>query len=567
MKNTNIRTILYLLISVLAGVALFYVMYNSGLTAHFSAVLSLVFVALCSFIVMLKFLRPFSKFQILIDKISSGYLKMSIDTSDASTLESIGDSINRAITGFKSLIDISQLLSKETNLDNLLNLIISETTKLMEAERTTLFFYNSELKELWSYIAQELEIKEIRLPLGKGVAGYVARTGKLINIPDAYRDPHFDRSADKVTGFTTKSILCTPMFNHKGEMLGVIQVLNKKEGIFSTYDESLLTALAAQAAIAIENTRLYESQEYMFKNFIKTIAAVVDARDPVTMGHSDRVAKYSSAIGKAMGLSGGQMKMLEYAAILHDVGKVSIPDAILLKPGSFTPEEYEIIKEHAVHTRDILSNIYSSSELREIPVIASSHHEKMDGSGYPYGLKQDEIPSLAKIICVVDIFDALVSYDRPYKRAFPLEKALEIIQNDSAAGKFDRDIVKLFVEKKLYEIERREYVRISAEFTMEFRKVGPQEWKEILPVITQTRDISGGGILFETETEVDVGNYLEVKLHIRRFTVNVIARVVRKELVNGKKRVGIMFINLSNDFKKRLSNYLVDIKEEVSSAK
>jgi HD-GYP domain-containing protein (c-di-GMP phosphodiesterase class II) len=561
MKNLRVKIFFAFVLIGLLGMACFRLAGFAGISTPFSAAISLLIIGGAGLAAAAKFAKPFSRFQVLLDKISSGYLKIPFDIKNAGLMADIGDSIDRVIIGFKSLIDISQLLSKETILDNLLNLIISETTKLMEAERTTLFFYNKENKELWSYIAQELEIKEIRLPLGKGVAGFVAQSGKILNVPDAYRDLRFDRSLDKVTSFTTRSILCAPMFDHKGGILGVIQVLNKTDGPFNSYDESLLTALAAQAAIAIENARLYESQEYLFKSFIRTIAAVVDARDPVTMGHSDRVAKYSIAIGKALGLDPVDLRILEYSAILHDVGKVSIPDAVLLKPGSFTPEEYEVIKEHAMHTRNILSNIYSNSELKDIPLIASSHHEKLDGSGYPYGLKGGEILPLAKIICVADVYDALVAYDRPYKRAMSVEKALEILKSDALNGKFEAGIVDLFVEKKLYELERRSYVKISAEFTMEYRKIRLEEWKEIIPIIVQTRDISAGGLLFESDDKIEIGNYLEVKLHIRRFTVNAIAKVVRKETKDGKNLIELTFVNLSGDFKKRLADYLTNLDE------
>lgn len=504
--------------------------------------------------------RPLSRFQALIDKISSGYLKLRIDTTSPDIMENIASSLDRAITGFAILIDISRALSREIYLDRLLTLIIRETTKLMDAERTTLFLYNKETKELWSYIAQELEIKEIRLPVGKGIAGYVAQTGALLNIKDAYKDDRFDKNLDRTTGFKTRNVLCAPMFDHKDELLGVIQVLNKKNGTFGEYDESLITALSAQAAVAIENTRLYESQEKMFQGFIRTITAVIDARDPVTRGHSERVARYTVALGKKLNMPPEQLKMLEYAAILHDVGKISIPDAVLQKPGAFTPEEYEIVKKHAVYTKDILSNIYSGSDFRDIPRIASSHHEKLDGSGYPAGLRAEDIPLMARIIAITDVYDALVSYDRPYKPAMPQEKALDILKQDAAKGKFDSGLLDAFIEHKLYEIERREHVRISTEFSIEYRVLSPEERKNLIPVLTRTRDISAGGILFLSDTQIPAGAFLEVRMHINNAIVDVIAKTVRQIKADGKYQTGITFINLSEDAKKRLAQYLVRLE-------
>ena len=396
----------------------------------------------------------FGKFQQLINKVSSGYLKLNVDLESAQVISDISESLVRILAGFSTLIDISRKLTKETSLDKLLNLIIEQTTNLMEGERTTLYLFDREKNELWSYIATELEVKEIRLPLGQGIAGHVAKTGKMINIKAAYEDERFDKMSDKSTGFKTRNVLCAPMFDHRGEILGVIQVLNKKSGHFREYDESLLSALGGQASVAIENAKLYEAQENLFKGFIKTMAAIVDARDPVTRGHSERVSKYTMAIGKAMEFSEKELKMLEYAAILHDVGKISIPDAILQKPSEFTKEEYAIVKKHAVYTREILTNIYSSSDLRELPLMAASHHEKLDGSGYPFGLKGEDIPTQARIIAVADIYDAIVSYDRPYKPAMPQEKAIEILKSEAAKGKLDKEIVEIFINKNLYKIDR-----------------------------------------------------------------------------------------------------------------
>ncbi|MDI6641084.1 MAG: GAF domain-containing protein [Elusimicrobiota bacterium] len=503
--------------------------------------------------------KLFAQFQKLVNKITSGYLKLRADITSIDLFENVFKSLDRALNGFTALIDISRELSKQTTLDKLLKLIIEQGTNLMNAERTTLFLYNKDTHELWSYIAQELEIKEIRLPVGKGIAGYVAKSGKILNIKDAYKDSRFENTFDRLTGFRTRNILCSPMFNHQGELLGVIEVINKKTSDFNEYDESILAALASQAGIAIENTKLYESQQNLFRSFIKTIAAVIDARDPATRGHSERVARYSLAIGKVMNLTDEQLKILEYAAILHDVGKISIPDAVLLKPGQFTPEEYEVIKRHAIYTREILDNIYSSSEFRDVPLIAASHHEKLDGSGYPYSLSSADIGTLARIIAIADVYDALVSYDRPYKPAMSQEKAIEIIKDEASKNKLDPEIVKLFIEKKLYQLERREYVRISAEFSIEYRILSPEEWRSIMPLISKTKDISASGLLFERPQPLPVNSYLEVSLYIHQFTINLIVKVVRCAKLEDKFRIGITFVNINPDVKKQIAKYLSEI--------
>lgn len=155
------------------------------------------------------------------------------------------------------LLKIGLRLSAERDLDRLLRMIIEEATSVIEAERSSLFLIDPEKDQMWAKIAQGAETYEIKFPLGVGIAGTVGKTGEAINIPDAYRDARFNPDFDKKTGFRTHSILCVPMRNIHGEILGAIQVLNKRHGMFTSDDEVLLTALAAHAAVTIENADLY----------------------------------------------------------------------------------------------------------------------------------------------------------------------------------------------------------------------------------------------------------------------------------------------------------------------
>ncbi len=156
-----------------------------------------------------------------------------------------------------SLLRIGLRLTAERDLECLLRAIIEETTAVMGAERSSLFLIDRERNEMWAKIAQGVEVIEIRFPLGVGVAGVVGMSGEIINIPDAYRDARFNPEFDRKTGFRTKGILCGPLKNMRGETIGAIQVLNRKEGLFSSEDETLLAALSAHAAVAIENADLY----------------------------------------------------------------------------------------------------------------------------------------------------------------------------------------------------------------------------------------------------------------------------------------------------------------------
>lgn len=155
------------------------------------------------------------------------------------------------------LLRVGMRLAAERNLDRLLAMIISETTAAMEAERSSLFLIDKEKNEMWAKIAQGAETVEIRFPVGVGIAGTVGKTGEIINIPDAYQDARFNPEFDKKTGYHTRSTLCVPMKNIVGEVIGAIQVLNKKSGAFYAEDEALLTAMSSQAAVAIDNADLY----------------------------------------------------------------------------------------------------------------------------------------------------------------------------------------------------------------------------------------------------------------------------------------------------------------------
>jgi len=189
--------------------------------------------------------------------------KLSTTQSTNNEIKNLRDRIEQKENQLHSIQQIGKSLSSVLNRDKLLILIMDEVTRLMNAERGTLFIVDSEKGELWSKIAQKAEIKEIRLKIGVGIAGYVAKTGETINIKDAYQDDRFDPSTDKKTGYRTKSILCMPIRepvkeeNKKGEIIGVLQILNKIDEVFIEDDEELLTSLASQISISLVNSRLY----------------------------------------------------------------------------------------------------------------------------------------------------------------------------------------------------------------------------------------------------------------------------------------------------------------------
>lgn len=199
-----------------------------------------------------------------------------------------------------SLLEVGRIINKETDLNRLLQVIMTQTTLLMEGDRSSLFLWDRERGELWSRLAQGMESREIRFPADKGITGHVVTTGETVNIPDAYQDPRFNREVDKKTGYCTRSILTMAMKNKREEVIGAFQCLNKEGGPFSMEDEKVLDALASQTAIAIENAQPYEEQKRQFKSIIEVLASSIDARDPYTAGHSQRVMKYTVGTAEEM---------------------------------------------------------------------------------------------------------------------------------------------------------------------------------------------------------------------------------------------------------------------------
>ena len=327
----------------------------------------------------------------------------------------------------KVLLEVGQAISSLMELDDLLLLIARETARVLKADRCTLFLLDEKREELWSKVAMGEE--KIRLPKESGIAGLVVTTGETLIIDDPYSNPHFNPEVDKKTGYHTRSLLCGPMRDSKGEVLGVFQVLNKLDGGFQQEDQELLEAVAAFSAIAIENARLYAELKKTFHSFIETLAATIDARHHLTAGHSHRVAKYTVGIAREMGLPKKEIEILRVAAFLHDYGKIGIPDSILAKPGKLTEEEYAQMKRHPALTKEILGKIYLSDDYKGIPGLASTHHERLDGSGYPFGLKDGKIPLGGRIMAVADVFDAITT-KRDYREGMPYPEALELLRKD-----------------------------------------------------------------------------------------------------------------------------------------
>jgi HD-GYP domain-containing protein (c-di-GMP phosphodiesterase class II) len=495
------------------------------------------------------------------------------------------------------LVAIARALTQERDIDKLLGLILEKSRFITGADAGSIYVLESATGDTPAMLRFKLSqndsvvfhSKEFTIPLStRSIAGAAALIKQPINIADVYAlDPSkpytFDRSFDERIGYRTVSILTVPMISAEDEVIGVIQLINKKldprsklqsphdfeKGVvsFDARSEEVLTSLAAQAGIALENALLYDEIRTIFEGFVRASVQAIEQRDPTTSGHSLRVSVLSCALAEKVDaaadgpykdtrFSKRDLQELSYASLLHDFGKIGVREQVLVKAkklyphqadsirarieyaiksteaqalqrklalmqqgaegaevvavdealaarraellaawdtiqkaneptvlkegdfsriaeigalayedfdgqsrrlltedevvalqiprGSLSPREYDEIQSHVVHTYNFLSRIPWGKSMAQVPAIAGAHHEKMNGTGYPHGVKAEQIPVQSKIMTIADIYDALTARDRPYKRALPVEKALEILHFEVRDGHLDPNLVEIF---------------------------------------------------------------------------------------------------------------------------
>ncbi|MBI4691594.1 MAG: HD domain-containing protein [Nitrospirae bacterium] len=236
------------------------------------------------------------------------------------------------------------------------------------------------------------------------------------------------------------SVMFVPL-KVKDKVVGAVKLGSRSPMEYSAQDLKIFAALASQAAVAIENARLYENLKDTFLTTVHTLAETIEKRDPCTGGHTKRVMDNSLAIGRMIGLSDAELHRLKLTAILHDIGKIGVRDNVLLKNGKLTDEEFEEIKKHTIYGEEILSYI---KHFKDVIVGVRNHHERFDGKGYPDGLEGGDIDITARIIAIADTFDAMTT-DRPYRKGLSLEVAFEELKRCSGS-QFDPQLVDAFIE-------------------------------------------------------------------------------------------------------------------------
>lgn len=302
------------------------------------------------------------------------------------------------------------------------------------------------------------------LDYGFGLSGYVAKMGQPIAVSDESEE---HKGFDGVTSGVHSAISVPLVTRGSGsagkaaeeQVLGVLTLLcTRKYHTFTSEDMDLLRTLGSLIAVAVSNSRLEERQHSTFVRTMESLATALEARDEYTQGHSQRVCEVSMMLGEKMGFSSEAIEELRIGTVLHDIGKIGVPDGILNKRGRLTAEEFQVMKQHPVIGYEICKPLMLSEG---VLMIIRNHHEKLDGSGYPDGLKGGELPLSLRIVCVADAFDAMSS-TRPYRKVMAIREVLAELSR-GAGTQFDSVVVEALKELIVAERLRALYHRNWAE--------------------------------------------------------------------------------------------------------
>ncbi len=341
-------------------------------------------------------------------------------------------------------------LRLDTDVKTVLDKILDRTSEFLKYDQAVILLANRDGKMIpKSY--RDVKKKD-RLIISSTLIEYVKTEKTGVISTNVQTDGRFN-IADSIILQGVKSTLAAPILSNE-DILGIMILSSLEEtNAFTEKDLGLITSIAHQTAQIIKNSLLHDELKLSFESSIRTLSAMVDARHPLTAGHSERVTDYSLFIAKEMGLSENEMENLKFASLLHDIGKIGIRDKILLKNGKFTPDERNIMNTHPEKTKKILNNFHFPNSLRDVPEYAGHHHEKVNGRGYPNALIGEQLPLISKIMAVADVFDALtdkrdypkyisgriVSYD-----PLPIAEVVALFRNE-AGSHFDPEVVTAFI--------------------------------------------------------------------------------------------------------------------------
>ncbi len=346
----------------------------------------------------------------------------------------------RAQRNLATAYKVSKMLANARDLDDLFEGVINSVFAAVNADRAALILREQadggDGLKVVAARARSYDHAMEEITVSRTVVRDVIENGVSSLSQDATADPRF-RAGDSIIQQKIHSVLCAPVATDQS-VLGVLYADSRSmRGAFSEADLELLALLGNQAGVAIHRAQLITQLEHFFFDTIRAIVATIDAKDGYTHRHSERVAAFATRIATELGVDEEQIEVAQLSALLHDVGKIGVPESILNKPGRLTEAEFDEMKKHPVHGINILSNIKSPKFQAIMPGVRN-HHERWDGSGYPDGLQGAEIPFLGRLLAVADVLDALYS-KRSYRDGLGFDKTVEYIRN-SAGSHFDPDI-------------------------------------------------------------------------------------------------------------------------------
>jgi len=353
--------------------------------------------------------------------------------SDPRTAQRALQVLYKADTAFRNIEDLQLLL------DNLLAIIMES----IPASRGFVFLIQRDTGALLPYARRPVglgnDAGDGEIVVSQTIIQTAVRQKTSIISSDALVDERFIHSRS-VAALDVRSAMCAPLVN-RNQVLGLVYVDSHKANSFSRRDLGLLSALALKVAIAVDNARLYDDLRGLFYNTVETLVRTIQAKDQYTAGHSTRVSRYSLMIADKLGLSAKEKHWLYLAAMLHDIGKIGVPDDLLNRPGKLSEEEMERVRSHVQVGASMIEML---GEMHPIVPLIRHHHECVDGSGYPDGLKGEQIPLISRIIAVADMYDAMTS-DRPYRKRRSHQFAVEEILGASGI-KIDARVAEAFLE-------------------------------------------------------------------------------------------------------------------------
>lgn len=352
----------------------------------------------------------------------------------------------------EALRTIDRAISSSISIDFVLSVILEQARSRLGVDAADILLLDRNERVLLLGAREGFGTEALahtRLPLGEGYAGKIAADRRLIVLRDLSEEPDAFAASPSFASEGFVAYAGAPLVA-RDELLGVLELYKRTPLEAPASWGSFFEAIAGQAAIALENAELFsglhranEELRGAYESTIEGWAEALELRDRETEGHSRRVTEASLELAMALGVRGDAIVSLRHGALLHDIGKMGIPDAVLLKPGKLSEDEFELMKRHTTIGRDLLMRLSFLGDAIDIPY---AHHEKWDGTGYPRGLRGEEIPFAARLFSIVDVWDALCS-DRPYRSGWAEEKALQYIES-LAGTQFDPGMVPVFVAQR-----------------------------------------------------------------------------------------------------------------------